>query len=186
MQLLIDFLPIAIFVATYFLSGSMYWAIGAIMIAAPLAFLVQWFMTRQISKLAAGSTALVVILGGASLAFENKMFFLWKPTAFYWVAAVVFLGSQFIGDRPIIQRLMQAASKQGDQSIVMPAAKWLTLNLAWVVFFVIAGALNIYVAYNYSEPTWVKFKLFGLIGLTLVFVIAQSFWLARHIDPESQ
>jgi intracellular septation protein len=181
MQLLIDFLPIVLFFAAYSLSKDFFIALVVIMIAAPLALGTQWMMTRKFNKISAGSTALVVILGGGALLLDNKMIFLWKPTAFYWMAAVAFLLSQYIGERPIIRRIMESASKDAESPIQLEARLWARLNLAWVIFFVIGGALNIYVAYNYPEATWVNFKLFGLLGLTLVFVVAQSFWLAQHL-----
>lgn len=181
MQLLVDFLPIVLFFAAYSLSNDFFVALVVIMIAAPLAMGIQWLLTKKINKISAASTALVVVLGGGALLLNNKTIFLWKPTAFYWVAAAVFLASQFIGERPIIQRIMESASKESDTAIRLAPRQWLTLNLAWVVFFIVGGALNIYVAYSFSEATWVKFKLFGLLSLTFVFVIAQSIWLARQM-----
>jgi len=185
MQLLVDFLPIVLFFTAYFVSKNFFTALIVIMIAAPLAMGAQWLLTKKINKISAGSTVLVVVLGGGALLLDNKMIFLWKPTVFYWVAAAVFLASQYIGSRPIIQRIMAAASSESTTSIDLTQKQWLTLNLAWVVFFVIAGGLNIFVAYNYPEATWVKFKLFGLLGLTFAFVVAQSFWLAKHAASDS-
>jgi intracellular septation protein len=102
----------------------------------------------------------------------------------YWAVAIAFLTSQFIGDKPFIRRMMEAASKDSDASVQLSRQKWVKLNLMWVVFFVFAGGLNIYVAYNYAEETWVNFKLFGLLGLTFVFIIAQSLWLAQNIKQD--
>ena len=186
MQLLIDFLPIVLFFAAYTITSDFYTALLVIMVAAPIAFALQWMLTKTFNKISAISTVLVVILGGGALLLDNKMIFLWKPTVFYWFAAVAFLGSQFIGAKPFIRRLMETASASADEPLQLSDGKWSILNMAWVVFFAIAGALNIYVAYMYSEPTWVKFKLFGLIGLTIVFIIAQSFWLAKQINDESE
>lgn len=185
MHLLVDFLPIVLFFTAYFVSKNFFTALIVIMIAAPLAMGAQWLLTKKINKISAASTALVVILGGGALLLDNKMIFLWKPTVFYWVAAVVFLASQFIGGRPIIQRIMESASNESAAPIQLEQKQWATLNLAWVIFFVIAGGLNIFVAYNYPEATWVKFKLFGLLGLTFAFVIAQSLWLAKHFESDS-
>lgn len=186
MQLLIDFLPIVLFFAAYFISGDFYTALIVIMIAAPLALLLQWFMTRTFNKISAVSTALVVVLGGGAMLLDNKMIFLWKPTVFYWFAAAAFLASQYIGQKSIIRRLMESAGESSESALHLSDEKWATLNLAWVLFFLFAGALNIYVAYSYSEPTWVKFKLFGLIGITIVFIVAQSFWLARQMTEDAQ
>lgn len=185
MPLLIDFLPIVLFFAAYFLSNDFFTALIVIMVAAPIAMGVQWLLTKKLNKMSAASTALVVVFGGGALLLDNKMVFLWKPTAFYWTAAMAFLASQYIGDRPIIQRIMESASTEAETTIALEPREWTALNFAWVVFFIVAGALNIYVAYNYPEATWVKFKLFGLIGLTLAFVVAQSIWLAKHLGNSS-
>jgi len=92
--------------------------------------------------------------------------------------AVVFLGSQWIGNAPIIQRMM------GSQ-LELPAAIWRRLNLAWTLYFVVIGGVNLYVAFNYEESVWVNFKLFGMLGLTFAFVLLQSFFLAKHMPAEA-
>ena len=185
MPLLIDFLPIVLFFAAYFISNDFFTALLVIMVAAPIAFAAQWFLTRTFNKMSAVSTLLVVVLGAGAVLLDNKMIFLWKPTVFYWLAAIAFLASQFVGAKPFVRRLMETASAGSEELLVLPDQKWAALNAAWVTFFAIAGALNIYVAYNYSEPTWVKFKLFGLIGLTFAFIIAQSIWLAKQLKKDS-
>jgi intracellular septation protein len=185
MPLLIDFLPIVLFFAAYFITYDFFTALVVIMIAAPIAFALQWFLTRTFNKISAGSTVLVIVLGGGALLLDNKMIFLWKPTVFYWLAAIAFLGSQFIGTKPLIQRLMDTASQTAGSKLELAKEQWAKLNLAWVLFFTVAGGLNIYVAYNYSEATWVKFKLIGLMGLTFIFIIAQSIWLAKQLPEET-
>jgi len=62
---------------------------------------------------------------------------------------------------------------------------WSQLNLAWSIFFLLMGALNLYVAFQFSEDTWVNFKLFGTTALLIVFVIAQGFWLSKHMEEET-
>ena len=114
---------------------------------------------------------------------DNPMFFKWKPTGLYWLFAVVFLGSQFIGEKPLAKRMMQAVSPD---EITLPEGVWNRLNLAWVGFFIFAGAANIYVAYSYEESVWVNFKLFGLFGITFVFLLLQTFWLSRYMDDGEQ
>ena len=81
--------------------------------------------------------------------------------------------------------MMETATKDSDEPLQLSRQKWVKLNLMWVVFFVFAGGLNIYVAYNYAEETWVNFKLFGLLGLTFVFIVAQSFWLAQNMKQDA-
>jgi intracellular septation protein len=186
MQLLIDFLPILIFFGAYIITKDIFVAIVAIMIVAPVVLAGQWLVTRKINKMTAISTALVVAFGALTLFLEDPVFFYWKPTVFYWALALACLVSQFVGQKTIVQRMIQAASQETDATIELPTDKWRTLNLMWVAYTTIAGSLNIYVAYTFSEPTWVKFKLFGLLGLTLVFLIIQSAWIvsvAEH-GPE--
>jgi len=105
---------------------------------------------------------------------QDEMFIKWKPTVINWLFAVAFIGSQFIGKKSIIQRMM------GDH-MVLPANIWLHLNIAWTLFFIALGFANLYVVYNFDTATWVNFKLFGLLGLTFAFVIAQSLYVARFI-----
>jgi intracellular septation protein len=184
MQLLLDYLPILFFFGTYIATSDIFAAIVAIMIVAPIVLAAQWYFTRKLNRMTAISTALVVGFGGLTLMLDNPVFFYWKPTVFYWLFALVCLGSQFIGTKTVIQRMMQAASQGTEAQIELAADKWRTLNLMWVGYSIIAGALNIYVAYSFSEPTWVKFKLFGLLGLTLVFLVLQSLWIASVVEQD--
>lgn len=170
MQLFVDYLPILVFFGAYFYE-DIYFATAVLMVVMPIVLALQWALTRKLNKIYAASTALVLVLGGATLALRNPLFLFWKPTVLNWAIALVFLGSQFIGSKPIVQRMMEGAAE-------LTAPQWRKLNQIWVAFFAVVGGLNIYVAYSFSEPTWVKFKLFGMLGLTLVFVVLQTIWLA--------
>ena len=178
MQLLLDYLPIVAFFATYISTKDIFLAVMVIMVVARIVLAVQWFMTRKLSKMTAFSTALVVAFGGITLLLDDPVYIYWKPTVFYWAFAFACLVSHFVGEKTIVQRMLQAASKSGDTTIELAPQHWRTLNLMWIGYAVVSGALNIFVAYNYSEATWVNFKLFGLLGLTLVFLLVQAFWIA--------
>lgn len=169
MQLFVEYLPIVLFIAAYFYR-DIFFATGVLMIAMPIILIGQWLVTRKVNKIFAGSTALVLILGGATLFFRNPTFLYWKPTVLNWLAAIVFLGSQWVGDKTIVQRMLGNAAE-------LAAPQWIRLNQIWVAFFVFVGAVNLYVAYTFSEAFWVKFKLFGMLGITFVFVILQGVWL---------
>ncbi len=171
MQLFVDFLPILIFFGAYFYE-DIYLATAVLMFVMPIFLLVQYLITRKLNKMYAASTALILLLGTATLLLRNPVFLYWKPTVLNWAIAVVFFGSQFIGEKPIVRRMMESAAQ-------LTPVQWQRLNLIWVVFFTIIGGINLYVAYSFSEPTWVKFKLFGMLGLTLVFVIIQTIWLTH-------
>jgi intracellular septation protein len=176
MQALFDFLPVVAFVVAYWLSDFRT-AVLVIMVAMVLQVAVTWTMTRTVNRMTLFSAVLVVGLGGTSLLLKNDMVFKWKPTIINWAFGLIFLGSQYIGERPVAQRLMQSLMK-GEVSLAV--RDWRTLNLMWVAYFLVSGAANLYVAYNYAEHIWVNFKLFGLLGLTFVFVLLQASWLSRR------
>ena len=169
MQLLVDYIPIVVFILAYFYK-DIFFATGVLMAVMPVVLVLQWLMTRKINKIYAASTVLVLVLGGATLVFRNPTFLYWKPTVLNWLIAAVFLGSQWIGDKTVVQRMLGKAAELGPD-------QWIRLNQIWVVFFIIVGGVNLYVAYTFSEAFWVKFKLFGMLGITLIFVIIQSVWL---------
>lgn len=176
MKILVDFFPIVLFFAAYKL-GDIYTATLAAVVGAVIQVAYTWFRYRKFENMHLISLALIVVFGGATWYLRDPTFIKWKPTVLNWLFGVVFLGSQFVGDQPVIQRMM-------GKQLELPARIWKRLNLAWVVFFFAIGATNLYVAFNYPESTWVNFKLFGMLGLTFAFVIAQSLYLSRHM-PEA-
>jgi intracellular septation protein len=182
MHPIVDFLPIIAFGVAYWLRRDFQFAVLVLMVAMTLQVAITWLVRRTVSRMTLGSLALVVVLGGISLLLQNELVFKWKPTIFNWALAAVFLGSQFIGARPMIRRLMESIARD-EFSLV--ERDWRMLNLMWVAFFVLSGAANLYVAYNFEEAVWVNFKVFGLIGMTLVFVLIQAAWLMRRNQAAS-
>ncbi|WP_415893502.1 septation protein A [Neptuniibacter sp. PT8_73] len=175
MKLLLDFLPIIIFFIVYKATNDIILATAILIPATLLQMLYTWIKTHTIEKMQLVTLVLVVLLGGATVAFQDKTFIQWKPTVVNWLFGLAFLVSQFIGQKTIVERLMGS-------NISLPAFAWKNLNIAWVIFFVLMGIINLFVAYSFSEEIWVNFKLFGMLGLTLVFIIAQGFYLSRHIE----
>ena len=169
MQLFIDYIPIVIFIVAYFYK-DIFFATGVLIVAMPIILLLQWAKTRKLNKIYLASTILVLVLGSATLFYRNATFLYWKPTVLNWAIAAVFLGSQWVGDKPIVQRMLGSAAE-------LSPAQWIRLNQLWIGFFLVVGAVNLFVAYNFSEEFWVKFKLFGMPGLTVLFVIVQTIWL---------
>jgi intracellular septation protein len=176
MKLVFDFFPIFVFFVVFKLS-NVYAATGAFLLASCLQMAIYWYLHRRFEQMHIITFILGLVLGGATLLWHNEIFIKWKPTAIYWAFATVFLGSQFFGSKTLIQSLMES-------NIMLPHSIWQRLNLSWCVFFVLMGTLNLYVVYHFNTNTWVNFKLFGLLGLTLLFIIIQAFYLSRHIKPE--
>jgi intracellular septation protein len=180
MQLLIDFGPVIAFVVAYWLTDFKT-AVLVIMAAVVVQVAATWLRSRTVSKMAIVSAALVLAFGGISLVLNNELIFKWKPTVLYWAMAIAFAISAFVGRKTLAQRMLEAVP---NEEFKLAAADWTRLNLMWVVYFAISGLANIFVAYTFDEATWVNFKLFGLMGLTLVFVVVQSMWIANRAEAE--
>lgn len=186
MTLIVEFLPLLLFLGA-FLYKDIYFALVVLMIAMPIGFIIKFVRTQKFDKMYFWSTVLLLIGGGLTLYFRNPLFLYWKPTVFYWAVAIAFLGSQFFAEAPFAQKFFGLIDGLNIEKI--SAAQWNRLNMAWVAFFVGAGVLNIYVALNFEQATWVKFKVFGLTALTFIFMISQTFWIAGLIgedEPEEK
>ena len=181
MHVLFEFLPLILFLGA-FLYKDIYFALIVLMVAMPIGLLIKYWRTRIFDKMYFWSTVFLLAAGALTLYFHNPYFLFWKPTVFYWVIAMVFLGSFWIGEKLLVQRFFGLVDGMPLERI--SRSQWSKLNFVWVLFFVGAGILNIYVAYNFSEATWVKFKVFGLMALTFVFMLAQTIWIARLIGND--
>ncbi|MDH3633000.1 MAG: septation protein A [Gammaproteobacteria bacterium] len=166
-------------------SDAIYLATLAAIVVTLIQVVLAAIIVKKVEKMPLITLALLLFFGGATLALKDPAFIQWKPTAINWLFALVFLGSHVIGKKPLIQRMMGHAITIEEQRV------WVQLNLAWIGFFVVSGIANMIVApeidpfgLQFSEDTWVDFKLFGLMGMTIAFVIAQAFFLARYM-PDS-
>ena len=181
MQLLLDFLPVIAFFVAYKLAG-IYVATAVIIVATVLQVGVHWVRTRKVNPMHVLSAGLVLVFGGITLLIHDKAYIMWKPTILNWLFAVAFLASQLpqFGGRPFVQRLIE----MGESGLRLAPPLWHRLNLMWVAYFAAMGAANLYVFKRYDEATWVNFKLFGMFGLTLVFIVLQGLWLAARAEPD--
>ncbi len=168
-------------------SDAIYLATLAAIVVTLIQVVASAIIVKKVEKMPLITLALLIVLGGATLAFKSPVFIQWKPTAINWLFALAFLGSHLIGNKPLIQRMMGHAIEIEEKRV------WVQLNLAWVAFFIVAGIANLLVApeidplgFEFSEDTWVDFKLFGLMGMTLVFVIAQALYLAKYMPKTDE
>src|SRR5215469_1820484 len=182
MQAVTEFAPLVAFFVAYPL-GGLYTA-TAVLTAAMLALLaVDWLRLQRIPPMHSLSTVLVLIFGGATLALHNPLFIQWKPTVFFWLVSLAFLGSAWIGERTLAERLLGATLAEAfGERLRVSAALWRRLNLLWVVFCALLGALNVVVLEYLSESAWVALKVVDVV-LTLIFVAAQVTWLAMRAAP---
>ncbi len=173
MKLFFDYLPIVVFFAAYYL-GDIYMATASAIVASILQVGVMLAMKKRPEMMHWMALGMIVLLGGATLFLHDEMFIKWKPTAVYWILSLIFLASQWVGKKPIVQRMLES-------NIELDRPKWKMLNLSWVFFFAIMGVLNVYIIYHFSTTAWVNFKLFGSLILTFVFVIGQALFLMKHM-----
>lgn len=177
MQLLFDFLPVIAFFVAYKLA-DIFVATLVIIVATVLQVAIHWLRTRRVNPMHLVSAGLVLVFGGLTLAIRDAAFIMWKPTIVNWLFAAAFLASpwRWFGGQPLVQRLMSTSGTP----LGLSPAQWRRLNAMWVTFFLVMGAANIAVFRYFDEATWVNFKLFGMLGLTLAFIVAQGFWIAAQ------
>jgi intracellular septation protein len=204
MKLLFDFLPIILFFGTFkYAESEKAWAADfatrhlgfmvsggqvsvaeapvllatVVVIVATLAQVV-WLKLRRrkVDAMLWVSLALVVVLGGLTIWFHSETFIKWKPSALYWAMGLAFWLSPLLFNRNLLKVLL------GEQ-LDLPGKVWHRLNFAWIAFFGVMGLLNIWVAYTFTTATWVNFKLFGGLGLMLLFMLAQGLWISRYLEP---
>ena len=219
MKFLIDFFPVVLFLIAYKFT-NIYTATMVIIVAAFIQVAGYWLVTRRVEKMHLISLALFIVLGGLTLYLRDKRFIMWKPTIVNWLFAAAFVGSAYIGGKPLIQRMLSG-------QLDLPDIAWKKLNWAWVGFFIVSGLINLYFAQRYivaqdalvqvapkttdeqladldcstgfstaaiplcetasaKEKTWVGVKVFGLMGLTILFIIAQTIFLMRYMEKDDE
>jgi intracellular septation protein len=176
MKFLFDLFPVLCFFAVYWLSDIYVATVAAI--AATFAQ-VAWLRMRRrpVDTMLWVSLALIVVFGGLTLILQDRRFIMWKPTVLYWIFATVLAVSASVFRKNLIRAMLQ-------KELSVPDAVWAGLNWSWVGFFATMGCLNLYVAFNFEEATWVNFKLVGGMGLMLLFVVAQALVLARYVEDK--
>ncbi len=173
MKFLFDFFPVLLFFLAYKLA-DIYIATGVAIAATLVQCAFSWMKTRTVPTMQLVALGVIIIFGGLTLYLHDEQFIKWKPTVINWLFGGAFLLSQVAGRRTAIERLLGT-------NLTLPQPVWRRLNLAWVAFFFVLGAVNLYVMSHFDRDTWVNFKLFGMLGLTLVFIVLQSLYLSRYI-----
>jgi intracellular septation protein len=175
-KFLFDLFPLLLFFVAYRYAGI--YTATAVAITASIAQIL-WLKLRgrPIEGMHWINLGVIVIFGGATLWLHSDVFIKWKPTVLYWLFGGALLIGRWVFKRNLVRRLL-------DKQIALPDPLWDKLNATWALFFLAAGAINLYVAFSghFSESEWVTFKAFGLMGLMILFVIIQSVWLGRHMQ----
>jgi intracellular septation protein len=180
MNQLLELSPLIVFFVAFELL-DIYWATAALMLACVLVLVVHRLRTGTFKTMHIITAAVVVVLGAATLLLHDRRFIQWKPTVLLALTAGAFLGSMLIGKQPLVRRMLESAF---DAPLRISSRAWLLINSLWAGWFALLAAANIYVAHNFTEAVWVKFKVFGITAATMLFLIPQVFWLAsRTANP---
>lgn len=180
-KLLFDLFPLLLFFVAYRLA-DIYTATAVAMVASVGQLLWLKLRGKAIEMMHWVNLFIIMVFGGATLWLQSEVFIMWKPTVLYWMFGVVLAGGLLLFRRNLLQQLMNATGQ-----LKLPDPVWTRLAWAWSLFFILMGAVNLFVAFSgwFTEAQWVSFKVFGLFGLMLVFVIGQSLYLAKHLEHDN-
>lgn len=183
----IDFIPLLLFFIVFKLEprdielaghvisfGGIFSATAILVISSVLVYGSLFLAHRRLEKSQWITLVGCLFFGGLTLAFHSETFLKWKAPVVNWLFALGFAGSHFIGEQPLIKRVMGHA-------VSLPDRIWTRLNIAWIVFFLFLGTSNLFVAFNFPS-IWVDFKVFGSLGMTVLFLIGQGIFLSRHMQ----
>ena len=192
MKQLLELLPLVLFFGAYQMDGDtltvggwshtfdgIFSATAVLMISTALTWLVSSLLEKRNDKRLMWMTLAVLLFGAATLILRDQRFIQWKPTVFNWVLASVFLGSQFVGERTVLERVL------GSQ-LSLPRRIWRRLNVLWIGNFALVGALNLFVAYRFEEAVWVSYKLYSSIGFTLALMLLTVAIVAPHVKDDGE
>lgn len=176
MKFLFDLLPVILFFVAFQFAG-IYVATGIAIVTTIAQVLWMWLRHRKVEPMQWVSLAIIVVFGGATMVLHNEIFIKWKPTALYWLFSITLFVAELVFDKNLIRAMME-------KQMALPESLWRAVNFSWALFFLAMGVLNLVIAYHFSTDTWVYFKLFGGMGLMVVFIVVQSLWLAKYIKQD--
>ena len=177
MDFLIDLVPALPFLLEAFGFADIFLATKLAMGAAALQLAASRWRYGKIKKIHAITFAAIIVFGSITLLLHDEMFIKLKPTALNWAFALVFLAAPLLFKKNLLKMML-------GEKLVLPDFVWNRLNLMWVAYFALIGAVNLYIALHFSVETWSKFRVFGLYGALLVFMVLQGFYIYRHLPPE--
>lgn len=178
MKQFLDFLPLIVFFVFYKMY-DIYTGTWALIIATGIALIYSWYKYRKVEKMTLVTFIMVAVFGSLTIYFHNPEFIKWKVTIIYALFAIALLFTQFVMNKILIQSIL-------GKEIALPMSVWARLNVAWSLFFIACGLLNIYVAFWLSESAWINFKVFGLTAMMLVFTLLSGVYIYRHMQPQDK
>lgn len=181
MKLLFDFFPALLFFIAYKLFG-IFVATGVLIAASTVQIVYMWVKKRRVEPMYLITFILILVFGGLTIALHDVMFLKWKVSIVNWLFGIAFIAGQIFMKKPVVQFLFEHASqssKAENPFEKLPATVWSRLNLMWAIFFLALGTINVFVVYLFSTSVWVDFKVFGILGLTIIFMVIQSIYIIQ-------
>lgn len=178
MKILNDLLAVILFFAAYSYTKDIIIATVVALVVGVLQAGFTWLKYKKLDTMQWVSLILIVVMGGATVILRNPVFIKWKPTLLFWIGAAALAVSHLMGKNGL-KALMGKEIRLSDSI-------WRNLTFMWIAYLVFMGLANIAVAYMFTEAQWVNYKLFGSTALMVVFMIAQGFYLSRHLPKESE
>lgn len=176
MKAAFEFLVVILFFATYALTKNIILATEVAVAAGIIQALWCLFKYRRLQTMQWVSLSLVVILGGATIISKNAYFIKCKPTVLFWVMSAGLLISHLCGKNILKSTI--------GKEISMPEPAWRKLTYIWVIFLLALGTLNLWVAYTFTEPQWVNFKLFGSTTILFLFLVGQTVYISQYTKKD--
>jgi intracellular septation protein len=176
MHALFEYLPLVVFFIVYKFV-DIYWATGSLIILAGAQIIYYLIKKETIPKRTLIFFVLIAVFGGLTIFLHDDTFLKWKVTIINLFFAIALLVSDKIFKKNIIKDFL-------GEALSLPDNIWGKLNLAWALFFALCAVLNLYVAFNFDQDTWVNFKVFGLTALMFVFSIGSVLLLSKHLPDD--
>lgn len=184
MQLLFELSPLILFVG-FLVTTDILIATAVLMVAVLVQLVSYKLLSKPINKMNLVAAALLFVFGGLTLVLKNDAFIKWKPTVVYWLFAAIFLGSQYIGERTLAQRIYQTVYEEAfEGKIRFTKALWTRLNLFWVIVFVSMGFANYFAFQNLDTVSWGYFKLVMVAALFLITLAQGIYVVYKYANDE--
>ena len=177
-KILYDYLPVVIFYITFKKYG-IYMACKVIIATCFLQMVYDRIKNKKWSKMLVTFFFLALIFAGSTILLHDPEYIKWKLSIAYWSLGVICCGSLFIGKGSILKSFLKG-------KVEMPSKNWVYLTLAWSLFFIALGFVNLYIIKHYDTNFWVNFKLFGTLGSTLAFLLIQAPFLAKYVIEDDK
>ncbi|MBL1275047.1 MAG: septation protein A [Ectothiorhodospiraceae bacterium] len=177
MNAILEFFPLLVFVGAYYFA-DIFTATAVAIVASVVQVAIFWFRDRTVKKSHLITLAVIVVFGGLTLFLQDETFIKWKFTVVSWLFALAIFGSHFIGNKTMVERMMGA-------TLELPTFVWARANAAMGSLMLVEGVVNIYVLYNFDTDTWFNIKLYGMTAVTMLFMLALGFYLAKHVKDET-